>query len=92
MLAIALGLFSSFWFAFSMVLINRGVLSVDYFRGLLMNLGINAFFLWVYVFLFVQQVDLWRSANLLFVLVGIFVPGVARRREAPAAIAPDPVC
>ena len=78
MLAIALGLFSSFWFAFSMVLINRGVLSVDYFRGLLMNLGINAFFLWVYVFLFVQQVDLWRSANLLFVLVGIFVPGVAR--------------
>ena len=25
-----------------MILINRGILSVDYFRGLLMNLGVNA--------------------------------------------------
>lgn len=78
MLAILLGLFGSFWFAFSMVLINRGVLSVDYFRGLLMNLGINALFLWLYVLLFVGNIDLWRSANLLFVMVGVFVPGVAR--------------
>jgi len=78
MLAILLGLFGSFWFAFSMVLINRGVLSVDYFRGLLMNLGINALFLWLYVWLFASGVEIWRPSNLLFVLVGIFVPGVAR--------------
>jgi drug/metabolite transporter (DMT)-like permease len=78
MLAIALGLFSSFWFAFSMILINRGVLSVDYFRGLLMNLGVNALFLWIYVLLFVPQNDFRQTANLLFVVVGIFVPGVAR--------------
>lgn len=78
MLAIGLGLFSSFWFAFSMVLINRGVLSVDYFRGLLMNLGVNALFLWVYVALFIGEMAPWRSAHLLFVIVGIFVPGVAR--------------
>lgn len=78
MLAILLGLFGSFWFAFSMVLINRGVLSVDYFRGLLMNLGVNALFLWLYVLLFIGSIDLWHSANLLFVMVGVFVPGVAR--------------
>lgn len=78
MLAIFLGLFGSFWFAFSMVLINRGVLSVDYFRGLLMNLGVNALFLWVYVWLFAGGVEIRQTSNLLFVLVGIFVPGVAR--------------
>lgn len=78
MLAILLGLFSSFWFAVSMVAINRGVLSVDYFRGLLMNLGVNTLFLWLYVFLFIRRLDLWQPAYLLFVVVGIFVPGGAR--------------
>ena len=78
MLAIILALFASFWFAASMILINRGVLAIDYFRGLLINLGINALFLWLYVALFVDSIDLWTSANLIFVLVGIFVPGVAR--------------
>jgi DME family drug/metabolite transporter len=78
MLAILLGLFGSFWFAVSMILINRGVLSVDYFRGLLMNLGINYLFLWIYVLLFAERLDLWQPANLLFVVVGVFVPGVAR--------------
>jgi hypothetical protein len=47
MLAIIFGLFASFWFALSMVLINRGVLVIDYFRGLLTNLGVNALFLWL---------------------------------------------
>ena len=78
MLAIIFGLFASFWFALSMVLINRGVLLIDYFRGLLTNLGINALFLWFYIWLFVDRVELWLPANLIFVLVGIFVPGVAR--------------
>ncbi len=78
MLAIILGLFASFWFAASMILINRGVLAIDYFRGLLTNLGVNALFLWLYVMLFVESIDLGTPANLIFVLVGIFVPGVAR--------------
>lgn len=78
MFAIAFGLCSSFWFAVSMILIHRGVLSIDYFRGLLTNLGTNAAFLSLYVWIFVPRVDLWQSANLLFVLVGVFVPGVAR--------------
>ena len=78
MLAILIGLFGSFWFAVSMILINRGVMAVDYFRGLLVNLGINSLFLWLYVWLFGDKVDLWVPANLIFILVGIFVPGVAR--------------
>ena len=78
MLAIIFGLFASFWFALSMVLINRGVLVIDYFRGLLTNLGVNALFLWLYIWLFVDRIELWLPANLIFVLVGIFVPGVAR--------------
>jgi len=44
MLAIFLALFGSFWFAAAMTLINRGVLSIDYFRGLLANLSVNAVF------------------------------------------------
>jgi drug/metabolite transporter (DMT)-like permease len=78
MAAILLALLGSFTFAVSMVFINRGVLSLDYFRGLLVNLGVNALFLWLYVWLAGEQIDLWRSANLLFVTVGVFVPGVAR--------------
>jgi drug/metabolite transporter (DMT)-like permease len=61
-----------------MVVINRAVLSIDYFRGLLANLGANTLFIWLYVFLFVDEIDLWRPVNLVFVAVGIFVPGVAR--------------
>jgi drug/metabolite transporter, DME family len=78
MLAILLALYASFCFAISMILINRGVLAIDYFRGLLTNLGVNSLFLWVYVVLFVERIELWTPANLIFVLVGIFVPGVAR--------------
>ncbi len=78
MLAILLGLCASLWFAVSMILINRGVLSLDYFRGLLVNLGVNALFLWIYLAVFTDRIDLWVRANLLFVLVGVFVPGVAR--------------
>lgn len=78
MLAIIFGLLASFWFALSMVLINRGVLVIDYFRGLLTNLGVNALFLWLFLWLFVERVELWLPANLIFVVVGIFVPGVAR--------------
>src|SRR5574341_1837800 len=78
MLAILLGLFGSFWFAAGMIFINRGVLAIDYFRGLLINLGVNTLFLWLYLLLFSQSIDLWAPANIIFVTVGIFVPGVAR--------------
>jgi len=78
MLAILLGLLAAFCFAASMIFINRGVLALDYFRGLLTNLGFNALFLWLYVLLFTVDIDLWNSAGLIFVAVGVFVPGVAR--------------
>jgi len=78
MLAIALALFASFWFAASMIFINRGVLSIDYFRGLLANLSVNALFLWFYVLLFVADIDLWLPVNIIFIAIGVLVPGVAR--------------
>jgi uncharacterized membrane protein len=78
MVAILLALFGSFWFAVSMIFINRGVLAVDYFKGLLANLGINALCLCVYLSLSADRIDLWAPANLLFVIIGIFVPGVSR--------------
>ena len=78
MAAIILALVASFTFAVSMVFINRGVLSLDYFRGLLVNLGVNSLFLWIYVLIFEERIDLWIPANLIFVTVGVFVPGVAR--------------
>jgi drug/metabolite transporter, DME family len=78
MFAILLALFGSFWFAAALILINRGVLSIDYFRGLLANLGVNTVFLWLYVLLFINNIDLWRPVNSIFVAIGVFVPGVAR--------------
>jgi uncharacterized membrane protein len=78
MLAILLALFGSFWFAVSMIFINRGILSVDYFRGLLANLSVNALCLCVYLSLSSDGFNLWAPANLIFVIIGIFVPGVAR--------------
>src|ERR1041384_4408521 len=78
MLPIFTALFGSFWFAASMTFINRGVLFIDYFRGLLTNLAMNSLFLWLYVLLFVDTRALWAPVNLIFVLVGIFVPGIAR--------------
>jgi drug/metabolite transporter (DMT)-like permease len=78
MFAILLALAGSFWFAAAMISINRGVLSIDYFRGLLANLGVNAVFLWLYILLFVDNIDLWLPVNSIFVAVGVFVPGVAR--------------
>lgn len=78
MFAILLALFGSFWFAAAMILINRGVLSIDYFRGLLANLGVNTVFLWLYVLLFINNIDLWRPVNSIFVAIGVLVPGVAR--------------
>jgi transporter family protein len=78
MLAILLALFGSFWFAVSMIFINRGVLAVDYFKGLLANLGINALCLCIYLSVSSDPINLWLPGNLLFVIIGIFVPGVAR--------------
>ena len=78
MFAILLALFGSFWFAAAMTFINRGVLSIDYFRGLLANLSVNAVLLWLYVLLFIDPIELWLPVNGIFVAVGVFVPGVAR--------------
>jgi hypothetical protein len=53
-----------------MILINRGVLLIDYFRGLLTNLGLNALFLWLYIVLFVEFVGAFGYCRRLFDFVG----------------------
>jgi drug/metabolite transporter, DME family len=78
MLPILTALFGSFWFAASMTFINRGVLFIDYFRGLLTNLAFNSLFLWLYVLVFIDKRELGAPVNVIFILVGIFVPGIAR--------------
>jgi hypothetical protein len=62
MFAILLALLSSFWFGVSMIFINRGVLTIDYFRGLLTNLGVNAFFLWIYLWAFSDRKNRGRES------------------------------
>src|SRR5689334_9272923 len=65
MLAIGLALVASFCFAAAMILINRGVLVLDYFRGLLTNLGVNALFLWFYLFCVGNRHEILVPANLI---------------------------
>ncbi len=78
MLAILIALSGSLSFALSMILANRGTLSIDYFRGLLINLAFNALFLWLYLLLFADKIEIWIPGNVIFFGVGIFVPGIAR--------------
>ena len=78
MLAIFLALFGSFWFAASMTFINRGVLSIA-------NLSLNAVFLWLYVLLFIDNIDLWLPVNSFFVAVGmLFVQRAHEITHLPA--------
>lgn len=78
MLAVILGLVSSFIFAASTVAIHRGLLKMNYLSGLLINLVTNAIFLWIFLGLFVGTAKLWVSTNLIFVGVGLVVPSLPR--------------
>ncbi len=78
MAAVFLGLVSSLFFAASIVAIHRGILKMDYLSGLLVNLFTNALFLWIFLGIFFGTADLWVSANLIFVGVGLVVPGLPR--------------
>ena len=77
MFAILFALFSSFWFAVSMIFINPGTLAVDYLKDCSQP-RVNALCLCIYLTLSSDRIDLWAPANLVFVIIGIFVPGVAR--------------
>lgn len=78
MLSIILALLSAFFFGMSSIVISRGLLGMDYFTGLLVNLATNALFLWLFLGLFVGVSDLRDPANLIFVATGLLVPGLSR--------------
>lgn len=78
MLSIVVALLGSICFALSTIAISRGLLGMDYFTGLLVNLGTNTVLLWFFLAIFSQGVDLWIPANLIFVGAGLLVPGLAR--------------
>jgi drug/metabolite transporter (DMT)-like permease len=78
MTPILLALGSSFFFALSNVTINRGLAGMDSFTGLLVNLSTSALFLWLVFLLLPDRPEVLQSANLVFVAVGLLVPGVAR--------------
>jgi len=78
MTAILLALASSFFFALSNIAINRGLAGMDSFTGLLVNLSTSALFLWLLLLLVAEPPEFLQSVNLVFVAVGLFVPGLAR--------------
>lgn len=76
--SIILALLGSFFFSLSNVVINRGLQGMDYLSGLVVNLFSNAIMLWIFLLLFSRDLEIWTSANLIFVGVGLLVPGLAR--------------
>ena len=78
MLPILLSLLASLAFGISIVVIQRGCLTLDVFRGLLVNLFVNSALLWIFLSLFVEIPDPWITTNLIFVLAGLLVPGLSR--------------
>lgn len=78
MLAIFLGLLSSFFFSVANVVVNRGLSGMDYFSGVMLNLVVNALLLWISLGFFPGLSNLWDPANLIFVASGLLVPGFAR--------------
>lgn len=78
MLAIVLGLLSSFCFAMAHILVNRGLSGMDYFTGVTLNVIVNTLLLWVSLIFFPGLSEIWQPANLIFVASGLLVPGFAR--------------
>jgi drug/metabolite transporter (DMT)-like permease len=78
MLGVTLALASSFFFALSNITVNRGLSGMDSLTGLLINLCTNALFLWIFLAVSSESIQIWAPANLVFVGVGLLVPGVAR--------------
>ncbi len=78
MLPVLLALLSSFCFAVSNIVINRGLVGMDFLTGLVVNLVTNTLFLWVFLVFFIEVSNLWVPVNLIYVGTGLLVPGLAR--------------
>lgn len=78
MLSVILALISSVFFAFANVAMQLGLLGMDHFTGLLVNLTTNSSLLWCYLALRSDRIVLATPVNLVFAGVGLLVPAVSR--------------
>jgi drug/metabolite transporter (DMT)-like permease len=78
MLPVILALVSSVFFGFSNVAMQRGLLGLDHFTGLLVNLTTSSALLWGYLLSTSDRIELLIPTNLVFAGVGVLVPGVSR--------------
>lgn len=78
MIPILLGLSAGLCFAVSMVISQRGLHVFPTPWAVWITLLINGLFLWVFHLLFHPDAPIFIQANLPFVLIGVFVPGLTR--------------
>jgi drug/metabolite transporter (DMT)-like permease len=77
-LAISFGILASFCFAVSTVLAQRGLHLAPTPWGAWITLAANAVFLWAFHFLLYPSAPILAVQNLVFVAIGLFVPGLTR--------------
>jgi drug/metabolite transporter, DME family len=77
-LAIGLSLLASLCFACAGIFAQRALHQAPTPWGAWITLVVNSLFLWLLHFLFTPQAPVFVTANLVFVLIGIFVPGLTR--------------
>jgi drug/metabolite transporter (DMT)-like permease len=78
MLAIAYGILTSLCFAAGSLLAQRGFYIAQTPWGAWITLVVNTIFLFGFHFLLYSESRLFIAENLVFVLIGLFVPGVTR--------------
>src|SRR2546428_13584157 len=78
MLAIGFGILASLCFAAASLLAQRGLHVYPTPWGAWVTLVANSVFLWAFHFLVYPDAPVWVARNLIFVAVGLFVPGMTR--------------
>jgi drug/metabolite transporter (DMT)-like permease len=75
MWSVVLSLLSAFCFGLGNVLVRRALPGMDYFTGLFVAQISQALLLWLFLGVASGPIQLWVPVNLIFVGVGLFVPG-----------------
>jgi uncharacterized membrane protein len=78
MLPVLLAVISSVLHAANNILIKKGLAYSDAHTAVISTLGINALLMCIVALIYSPIKELWRPAVLMFVLVGIFHPGLTR--------------
>lgn len=77
-MAIILGLLAAFCYASANIFAQRGLHRLPTPWGAWITLAVNSIFLWLCYFFFAPGAAILIRANLIFVFIGLFVPGLAR--------------